>query len=88
MTAIGLKEILSPNLDKAFVLAGEIVRDCIFYKTESNAGTGLLVMTALSASVRIEAADLAQVRRLAERQGWRTGLEPATTGTTTRGSTN
>ena len=52
MTAIGIKEILSPNLDKAFVLAGEIVRDCIFYKTESNAGTGLLVMTALSASVK------------------------------------
>ena len=23
-----------------------------------------------------------------EREGWRTGLEPATTGTTTRGSTN
>ena len=52
MTAIGIKEILSPNLDKAFVLAGEIVRDCIFYKTESNPGTGLLVMTALSASVK------------------------------------
>ena len=29
-----------------------------------------------------------ELRGRADRKGWRTGLEPATTGTTTRGSTN
>ena len=44
MSAIGLKAILGPNLDRAFDLAGEMVRDCVFYKTENSAGTGLLTM--------------------------------------------
>ena len=52
MSAIGLQALLKPQMDAAVALAGQIVRDCIFYKTESNAGTGLLVMTALSASVK------------------------------------
>ena len=51
MSAIGLKNIVGPHLDRAFDLAGELVRDCIFYKTESNAGTGLLSMAALYAPV-------------------------------------
>ena len=49
---IALRNIITPNLDKAFELAGELVRDCIFYKTESNAGTGLLTLTALYAPVK------------------------------------
>ena len=49
---IGLRKIIVPQLDVAFELAGELVRDCIFYKTESNAGTGLLVLAALYAPVK------------------------------------
>src|SRR5437868_15253989 len=49
---IALKNILTPNLDRAFDLAGETVRDCIFYKTESNAGTGLLTLAATYAPVK------------------------------------
>ena len=52
MSAIGLKAIIGPNLDRAFDLAGELVRDCVFYKTESSAGTGLMMMAALSAAVK------------------------------------
>lgn len=52
MSAIWLKAILGPNLDRAFDLAGEMVRDCVFYKTESSGGTGLLTMAALSAAVK------------------------------------
>ena len=52
MSAIGLKAIIGPNLDRAFDLAGEMVRDCVFYKTENSAGTGLLTMAALSAAVK------------------------------------
>ena len=52
MSAIGLKAIIGPNLDRAFDLAGEMVRDCVFYKTESSGGTGLLTMAALSAAVK------------------------------------
>ena len=52
MSAIAFKNIVGPHLDRAFDLAGELVRDCIFYKTESNAGTGLLTMTALYAPVK------------------------------------
>lgn len=52
MSAIGLKAIIGPNLDRAFDLAGELVRDCVFYKTESSAGTGLVTMAALSAAVK------------------------------------
>ena len=52
MIAIGLKAIIGPNLDRAFDLAGELVRDCVFYKTESSAGTGLVTMAALSAAVK------------------------------------
>ena len=52
MSVLGLKAIIGPNLDRAFDLVGEMVRDCVFYKTESSAGTGLLTMAALSASVK------------------------------------
>ena len=52
MSAIGLKAIIGPNLDRAFDLAGELVRDCVFYRTESSAGTGLVTMAALSAAVK------------------------------------
>lgn len=52
MSAIALQKVLVPQLDTAFDLAGELVRDCVFYKTESNAGTGLLAMGALYASVK------------------------------------
>jgi len=52
MSALGLKAIIGPNLDRAFDLAGEMVRDCVFYKTESSESTALLTMTALSASVK------------------------------------
>ena len=52
MSAIGLKNIVVPHLDRAFDLAGDLVRDCIFYKTESNAGTGLLTMGALYVPVK------------------------------------
>lgn len=49
---IGLRNIVAPQLDRAFDLAGELVRDCIFYKTESDAGTGLLTLGALYAPVK------------------------------------
>ncbi len=49
---IGLQNIVVPQLDLAFDLAGELVRDCVFYKTESGAGTGLLTMAALYAPVK------------------------------------
>jgi hypothetical protein len=49
---IGLQHIILPQLDLAFELAGELVRDCVFYKTESNAGTGLVAMGALYAPVK------------------------------------
>ncbi len=49
---ITLHTIIRPQLDLAFELAGELVRDCIFYKTESNAGTGLLAMAALWVPVK------------------------------------
>ena len=51
MSAIALHKIVVPQLDRAFDLAGELVRVCIFYKMESSAGTGLVVMADLSASV-------------------------------------
>ncbi|HEY2951714.1 MAG TPA: hypothetical protein VGK40_03970 [Verrucomicrobiae bacterium] len=52
MNPIGLKNIVAPQLDRAFDLAGELVRDSIFYKTESNPCTGLLTMAALYAPVK------------------------------------
>ena len=52
MSAIAFKNIVVPHLDRAFDLAGELVLDCIFYKTESNTGTGLLTMAALYSPVR------------------------------------
>ena len=52
MSAIAFKNIVVPHLDRAFDLAGELVLDCIFYKTESNTGTGLLTMAALYAPVK------------------------------------
>ena len=52
MSAIAFKTIVGPHLDRAFDLAGELVLDCIFYKTESNTGTGLLTMAALYAPVK------------------------------------
>lgn len=51
MSAIGIKKILEPHLDRTFDLAGELVRECVYYKTESNAGTGLVGMTAFYAPV-------------------------------------
>ena len=52
MSAIPLQSMVGPQLDLAFVMAAELVRDCVFYKTESSAGTGLLTMAALYASVK------------------------------------
>ena len=52
MNPIALKNIVAPQLDRAFDLAGELVRDSIFYKTESNPCTGLLTMAALYAPVK------------------------------------
>ena len=52
MNPIGLQALLKPQIDATFALAAQIVRDCIFYKTESNAGTGLLTLAALSAPVK------------------------------------
>jgi len=49
---IGLRRILAPQLDRAFELAGELVRDCVFYKTESSIGTGLVPVIALFAPVK------------------------------------
>ena len=49
---IGIRKMVVAQLDLAFELAGELVRDCIFYKTESNAGTGRLTMAALYAPVK------------------------------------
>ena len=46
MSAIGLQALLKPQVDATFALAAQIVRDCIFYTTESNAGTGLLTLAA------------------------------------------
>jgi hypothetical protein len=54
---ISLHTIIRPQLDLVFDVAGELVRDCIFYKTESNAGTGLLAMGALNAPVKALCAD-------------------------------
>ena len=53
MSALGLQALLKPQIDVAFDLGSEIVRDCIFYKTESNEGTGLLSLAALSAPVKV-----------------------------------
>jgi hypothetical protein len=49
---IALQNIVEPHLDLAFALAAGLVRDAVFYKTESSAGTGLLTMTALYATVK------------------------------------
>ena len=51
MSPLPLTKIVGPHLDRAFELAGELVRVCIFYKMESSAGTGLVVLADLSASV-------------------------------------
>ena len=53
-------------------------------------GTGLEsdVPSAARGAHRRPAPPAAGARRPGTREGWRTGLEPATTGTTTRGSTN
>src|SRR5438128_3815893 len=52
MNALGLQALVKPQMDNAFALAAQIVRTCIFYKTASNAGTGLLTLAALSAPVK------------------------------------
>ena len=52
MKAIPLQSIVAPQMDLAFGLAAELVRDCVFYKTPSDAGTGLLTMAALYAAVK------------------------------------
>jgi len=49
---ISLHNVIVVQLDLAFDMAGELVRDCVFYKTESNAGTGLLTMAALYTPVK------------------------------------
>lgn len=51
MKAIDLQDLIGAPLDLAFALAGDLVRDCVFTKTLSNAGTGLLEVTALDAPV-------------------------------------
>ena len=51
MSTIGLQKIIGPQLDLAFELVGELVRDCVFYKTESSVRTGLLSMGAMTAPV-------------------------------------
>jgi hypothetical protein len=52
MTAIDFPTLLQRNLDTLFGLAGQWVRGCIFFKTQSDAGTGLLSLSALYAPVR------------------------------------
>ena len=53
MSGIGFNRILSRNLDRLFAIASEIVRECVFYKTESSATTGLLQPDALTATVNV-----------------------------------
>ena len=47
-----LQLIVLPGLELAFGLAADLVRPSTFFKTESNAGTGLLSLTAVSAAVQ------------------------------------
>lgn len=47
MNAIDLKSILLRNLETVFVLSGQLAKSCTFFKTVSNATTGLLTMAAI-----------------------------------------
>jgi hypothetical protein len=49
---IRFKAILTRQLDRLFPRVAELVRDCVFYKTESSAGTGLLSPASLTAAVK------------------------------------
>ena len=53
MSGIRFNHILSRNMDRLFVIAAEIVRECVFYKTQSSAGTGLLEPGALSSTIKM-----------------------------------
>ena len=52
MNGIRFKAILTRQLDRLFERVAELVRDCVFYKTESSAGTGLLLPPSLTAGVK------------------------------------
>lgn len=52
MNGIRFKAILTRQLDRLFGRVAELVRDCVFYKTESSAGTGLLSPASLTAGVK------------------------------------
>jgi hypothetical protein len=51
MNAIPFKSVTARVLNVVFDLAAEVERACVFYKTESSSGTGLVQFTALSAAV-------------------------------------
>jgi hypothetical protein len=51
MNAIDLETLVQRNLDTLFSLAGQWARGCIFFKTQSDTGTGLLDIAALCAPV-------------------------------------
>lgn len=52
MNAIDINNLLLRNLDTLFSLAGQCVRDCTFFKTQSHGSTGLLNLAALDAPVK------------------------------------
>jgi hypothetical protein len=53
MRGIRFNRILSRNMDRLFVIAEEIVRECVFYITQCSAGTGLVEPGALTAPVKM-----------------------------------
>ena len=61
MSAIRFKAILTRQLDRLFPKVVELVRDCVFYKTESSAGTGLLSPASLTAAVKALNAEIARL---------------------------
>lgn len=52
MNPLAIKDVVSREMKGAFDIAGELVRSCLVYKTESPATTGLLSPASLSASTR------------------------------------
>jgi hypothetical protein len=52
VSAIRFRTILTRQLDRLFPRVAELVHDCVFYKTESSAGTGLLSPESLTAAVK------------------------------------
>ena len=58
MNAINLNSLLLRNLETIFALSGQLAKTCTFFKTQSNAGTGLTFPVVLDSRLTMDSDDV------------------------------